>query len=262
MPMLRLPSGADVYAEVHEATAPPSGPPVLLIHGLFSSTKLWTPITAALPARTRIAYDYYGHGRTPVSRDAPTTAFLASQIPQILAQLGLDETQQVDVVAHSGGCLIAMHFAAEYPAAVRRLVLLGHAPVPPRRERENAALIREKGLGALVDVSKDWLGQRARDDPAVLARIDEEKTAHDAEGVARVCEERVSFEWRVWPADTVVVFGREDPLRRFSQNVYDALKAREGRKVKWVDVDTGHHYMFEDPEGIGRVVRDALEDEL
>ncbi|EPQ51733.1 alpha/beta-hydrolase [Gloeophyllum trabeum ATCC 11539] len=259
---MQLPSGQEIHVEVHPPSpASPDDVPVVFIHGLLESSRFYHPVLAHLPHRTRILYDYDAHGRTPASA-APTLASLAAEIPQILAQLGYAPGTAVDVVAHSGGCLIAMHLASSHRVTIRRLVLMGHAPLPIPRAAllANAQLLRTReGLAGVVERWKSFLGQRARADPRILAALDAEKAAHDPEGVTRVCAALAKFEFRAFAGDVVVVMGREDPFRNVT--VWEELRKRgegEGR-VRLCEMECGHYFALEDPEGTAGVIREALE---
>jgi pimeloyl-ACP methyl ester carboxylesterase len=72
--------------------------------------------------RSLILLDPRGTGQSAMPSDAATLAFpaLAEDIEELRVHLGLD---QIDLLGHSAGAVIAEVFAARYPRRVRRLVL-------------------------------------------------------------------------------------------------------------------------------------------
>lgn len=103
-----------------------AAPPLVLVHMTCSPAFVWEPIIASLAARRRVfAVDTIGDvGKSALAegtrypRNGPEyTAWLS----EVFDGLGLTVA---DVVAGSHGGFIGMHFAANAPARVRRLVLL------------------------------------------------------------------------------------------------------------------------------------------
>jgi pimeloyl-ACP methyl ester carboxylesterase len=74
-----------------------------------------------------VFHDYRGSGSsaraTPDSYDFP---HLADDLDQLRAHLGDD---QIDVLAHSMGVMVVLHFALRHRASVRRIVLVGGSPI-------------------------------------------------------------------------------------------------------------------------------------
>lgn len=105
------------------------GPPVVMVHGLLvGSLAQWyfTTAPALAPKHRVVLYDLRGHGRSErpgTGYDLPT---LAADLAGLLAALAIDGP--VDLVGHSYGALVALHYARTHP--VRRLVLVD-APLPP-----------------------------------------------------------------------------------------------------------------------------------
>ena len=72
MPTIHV-NGVDLYYESHGA-----GQPVVLVHGLGSSTRDWEPQVAGLAARFRvITFDVRGHGRSAKPRQRYSVALFA-----------------------------------------------------------------------------------------------------------------------------------------------------------------------------------------
>jgi pimeloyl-ACP methyl ester carboxylesterase len=98
------------------------GPPVIFIHGLTANAFCFQTFADELSSDHRvIAYDLRGRGDS----DKPTTGY---NIPAHVADLAkLIDTLKVEhpiIVGHSLGALIALSFAASYPDALRKLILI------------------------------------------------------------------------------------------------------------------------------------------
>ena len=100
-----------------------SGPPLLLVHGLFEDSLTWRKVIPRL-ARTHtvIAPDLFGHGESDAPRHADySPGGHAGVLRDLLEVLG---HHRVTIVGHSLGGGIAMSFAYCYPARVHRLALI------------------------------------------------------------------------------------------------------------------------------------------
>jgi len=103
-----------------------SGPPLLLIHGLGSRSEDWTPeMPAYVRAGFRVyAIDLLGSGRT----DHPDIAYtIQEQTDLVHGFLHAVRVPRADVVGWSMGGWIALQFAVQHPASVRRLVVMDSA---------------------------------------------------------------------------------------------------------------------------------------
>lgn len=110
-------------------------PAVVMAHGLFVGTLAsWYFTTGAALARDRrvYTYDLRGHGKSARVRDGYDVRTMALDLAAVAAEAG---PAPFDLVGHSYGALVALRFALDQPARVRRLVLV-EAPLPPSRFRE------------------------------------------------------------------------------------------------------------------------------
>lgn len=106
------------------------GTPVVLVHGLYDTSQVWSAIAPRFAATHRVlAIDRRGSGLT----DKPTEGYdhktLADDLAAFIESLRLGS---VILVAHSFGGEIAMTFAASNPKALQSLVLIegGFFPRP------------------------------------------------------------------------------------------------------------------------------------
>jgi esterase len=103
-----------------------SGPPLLLLHGLFGSSTNWRSIAKTLGAEFRvIAVDLRNHGASPWA-DSMSYDEMAADVAALIDRLGLAAPA---VLGHSMGGKVAMTLALTDAAHVGRLIVVDIAPV-------------------------------------------------------------------------------------------------------------------------------------
>ncbi|MBM7805248.1 pimeloyl-ACP methyl ester carboxylesterase [Geodermatophilus bullaregiensis] len=126
---------------VHAWRRPGSTRPVLAVHGLSSTSRLWTWLLAEDPDVDLVAADLSGRGLSTPRSDASTLAGHVEDQLAVLDALGLREP--VHVVGMSLGGFVAVQLAATAPERVRSLTLLdGGSPMvrrPTSRDQLEAA---------------------------------------------------------------------------------------------------------------------------
>jgi pimeloyl-ACP methyl ester carboxylesterase len=104
-----------------------SGPAVVLLHGYGETGDMWSPLAAKLAATHMVIVpDLRGMGLSarPVGGYDKKT-----QGHDVAGLLDALRIEKADLVTHDIGNMVGYAFAAEYPARVRRLVLID-APLP------------------------------------------------------------------------------------------------------------------------------------
>jgi pimeloyl-ACP methyl ester carboxylesterase len=129
-----------------------SGYPILFIHGIPTSSQLWSGVIDKLLGRfTCMAVDLPGLGRTPKDRCADGGSLnqlesLAEQIERIRAEHGIDKW---NVVGHDAGSAIAVHYAHRFQNRVGHLALLSPALFPELKPFHLFRVIRQPVIGEL-----------------------------------------------------------------------------------------------------------------
>ena len=113
-----------------------SGPPVVLLHGLFGASSNFGAVQRALAATHRVAaLDLRNHGASPhdpaMSYDA-----MAADVLDTMAARGMDAAA---VLGHSMGGKVAMRLALHAPSRISRLVVADIAPVPYQHNNRTVA---------------------------------------------------------------------------------------------------------------------------
>lgn len=123
MPIIHV-NGIDLYYESHGA-----GDPVLLVHGLGSSTLDWEAQVAVLARHHRvITFDVRGHGRSAKPKQRYSVALFAEDTAALIRALDLGP---MHVVGISMGGMIAFQLAVTAPELVRSLVIVNSGPAMP-----------------------------------------------------------------------------------------------------------------------------------
>lgn len=98
------------------------GPPLLLLHGITSSSESWSDVLPGLAERhTVIAPDLLGHGESAKPMGDYSLGAYASGVRDLMIALG---HEHATVVGHSLGGGIAMQFSYQFPERTERLVLV------------------------------------------------------------------------------------------------------------------------------------------
>lgn len=107
---------------LHHTVRGHAGPPVVLLHGLGSSSADWPEQQTVLePAYRVVAVDLPGHGGSPLPRGPLTVEGMAAGVAAVLARL---EGEPAHVVGLSLGACVALRLALEAPGRVRSLTLV------------------------------------------------------------------------------------------------------------------------------------------
>src|SRR5580698_6858162 len=102
-----------------------TGPPLLVLHGLFGSLDNWAGISRRLADSWQVfSLDLRNHGASPHS-DAFNYDLMAADIAEFLAAHRLP---RANVLGHSMGGKVAMLFALRYPGQLGKLIVADMAP--------------------------------------------------------------------------------------------------------------------------------------
>jgi non-heme chloroperoxidase len=231
----------------------PTGEAIIFLHGYSDS---WFSFSQVLPLLSpeyhAFALTERGHGDSDKPECCYTVDDFAADVDAFMDAVGIEE---VTLVGHSGGTLIAPRVALDYPQRVNRLVLIGAANMGANNE----AML---GLGEEV---------RALEDPVSpeFAREFQESTIHHPipeEFLSMAVSESLKLPTRVWRdymegviltpdhasrlgeinAPTLLVWGEQDAF--FPREEQERL-AREIPNAKLeVYPETGHAVHWERPE--------------
>ena len=256
-----------------------SGPLLVLVHGITSSSRTWERVLPLLAERhTVLAPDLLGHGSSAKPRGDYSLGAYASGLRDLLAALG---EPPATVVGHSLGGGIAMQLAYQFPERVERLALVASGglgaevnlllraatlpgseyvlPLLLRRELRNAAGAVAGFLGRLGwKPSADLVGMAEGlaslgDDDARRAFV------HTARSIMDFSGQRVSAEDRLYLAEglpSLIVWGARDPMIPVAHG-RRAHAAMPGSRLE-VFEHAGHFPFNDDPVRFARVLSDFV----
>lgn len=119
------------------------GAPLLLVHGLGSSTLDWEEQTSVLAAHYRvIAIDLRGHGRSDKPVEHYSIAGFAEDVAALIEHLKLEP---VHLVGISMGGMIGFQLGVERPELLRSLTIVNSGPE-----------VKAKSLNDCVQIAKRW----------------------------------------------------------------------------------------------------------
>ena len=246
---------------------------MVFVHGLGGSMDYWSPLIAKLglaESHTLHLFDLEGHGLSPTH---PLSALgiptFSQDTASVFAHAGLTAEKPATLVAHSMGCLVAMHFALAHPQLVKKLVLVGPVPSPlpeagATGSYARAKLARTKGMAAVVDaVAGAGTSERSkRENPLAVAAVRLSLLGTDPESYAKACtalagSSTLPLEVERLSMPTLIVTGDEDKVSP------PALCAKYAERIQncaepVVLGNVGHWHAFEDVDGVAGAVKQFL----
>ncbi|HEX9116704.1 MAG TPA: alpha/beta hydrolase [Anaerolineae bacterium] len=126
-----------------------SGEPALLMHGFSHCTAHWAPLVARLPGVRSLMLDMPGHGATDAVGygGVDLRAWFKEFFTGCLDALGLE---QVRLIGHSQGAMLALWLALDAPARVRSVVSIGLPAVAFGARLDSMRLLARPILGRLL----------------------------------------------------------------------------------------------------------------
>jgi pimeloyl-ACP methyl ester carboxylesterase len=255
---------------------------IVFVHGLGGTSDIWRPLISTLSLTsssqnyTCHIFDLEGHGLSPAHPlSIVSLSSLASDLAGVLALTGADATNLATVVAHSMGCLAAVHLAlsSQHPGSemVGDLILLG-PPASPLPQAACAAslarahAVRRGGMAACVDAAVEAGTSRRskRENPVGVAAVRLSLLGQDPEGYAKGClalagtgqDKGLEVE-KLGGRRVLFVTGEEDKVSPPELCQRYAERVGEGAEVV-VLKGTGHWLVYEDLQGVGEAVRGFL----
>ena len=243
------------------------GPALVILHGLYGSSRNWGGIAKALSDRYRVvAVDLPNHGASPWL-DNITYEAMADAVAAFMAAQGLAGAA---LLGHSMGGKTAMVVAQRHTEIVGSLIVADIAPVTYDHDAENGAII-----DALLAVPLDQIGRRSEADGYLQSAISEAGVR--AFLLQNLVSGENGLEWRIdldglaasLPAihafptlqakfddPAMFITGGQSAYVRPQHN--DEIFALfPGARIE-VMSDAGHWLHAEDPEGFISILREFL----
>lgn len=116
-----LPSGLQFAGWTRSAS--PLTQPVICLHGWLDNANSFLPLAAALPDLPLLALDLAGHGHSS-HRSKDASYYLFDYVADLVALFRQQHWQNLTIVGHSMGAMIATVLAASFPELVSKLVAI------------------------------------------------------------------------------------------------------------------------------------------
>ncbi|MET4130783.1 alpha/beta fold hydrolase [Roseovarius sp. MBR-6] len=248
-----------------------TGPPVLLIHGIPTSSLLWRNIIPVL-ARTHrvIAPDMLNYGQSDKPEHADVSiAAQARLMVGVLDALGLART---DVVSHDIGGGVAQIIAVRYPERVKKLVLSSAVcfdswPIPEFLPLQEPGAEAAMSLPDFLDMLRGFLPQGVHRPEALTSEVMEIIMAPWASETGKQALFRnfrrlnpeytkaIGGELTQLEHETLILWGRHDAFQKpaYAKRLQETIP---NAKLTWIDA--AHWIMEEKPDAVGTVIADFL----
>jgi len=255
------------YLATGPEPAESSQPPLVMVHGWSGAAADWAPLLKALPPGIRaIAVDLPGSG----SSDKPDAAY---DLPWFLDFLSAFcravDAPLITLVGHSLGGMMAVHFAARFPAALDKLILVDPYGMKGERGKwERLAHLRPIVRAAFSLNQRAFIRRAIRlnvlhsgDEELVQAATDSTASSilgrEGARALARVTHHvvgrlHVDGLLPTLPQATLVLWGANDRL--LAPSWAAAFSARIRRVTVQTIPESGHMPMFEKPREVAELV--------
>lgn len=225
---------------------------VVLCGSLGSTAAMWDRQLPALAGRRVVMVEHPGHGGAPLV-EVEDVATLAARA---LATVGAGSFAFVGL---SLGAAVGLQLALDVPERLEQLVVASTAARfgDPQQWRDRAAVVREQGLGSIVDaVVGRWFTPSFRDTTPFREMV----LSVDPEGYARCCDALARWDVRDELAairvPTLVIAGREDPSTPPAEGELIAASIPGARLV--VLEGAAHLLNVERPEPFNELLEEVL----
>lgn len=249
-----------------------NGPPVLLIHGIPTSSLLWRHVIPVLAATHRvIAPDMLNYGRSDKPADADVSIAAQSRLTvKVLDALGIP---RADVVAHDIGGGVAQIMAINHPERIKKLVLSNAVcfdswPIPEFKPLQEPGAEAMMSVDAFVSMMREFLPRGVYRPEALTSEAlnilmepwasEEGKRAlfRNFRRLNPEYTQAIADELKHLDHETLILWGREDPFQTpaYAEKLRDAIP---GARLTWID-EAAHWVMEEKPAEVAAEVKAFL----
>ena len=242
------------------------GDPVVLIHGIPTSSLLWRDVMPSLAEKHRvIAPDMLNYGDSEKPADANVSIEAQSRIVVGLMQgLGLGSA---DVVSHDIGGGVAQIMAVNYPERVRKLVLIDSVcfdswPIPEFKPLQEDGAENKMTLDEFIGMMRAFMPQGVHDksalDDQTIEMIMAPWASEDGKRALFRNFRRLNPEYTQAIAGelkrlrhpTLVMWATEDVFQKplYAERLAQAIP---NAKLSWIE-QAGHWLMEEKPDAVAR----------
>jgi pimeloyl-ACP methyl ester carboxylesterase len=135
------------------------GEPIIFVHGNASTHATWAAVIEPMTRRYRcVSYDLRGHGASDLPLGEPSIDVLVDDLERLRSALALEELR---IVGHSLGALIAAAYSLKHPRRVRSQALLAAPAGRTQADRDAGAnlidsLRRDGVMRVMSSLQQGW----------------------------------------------------------------------------------------------------------
>jgi len=243
------------------------GPDVVMLHPYPSDHTYWLPLVQHLQSRFRLVLpDLRGLGRSGLGEGATTMTRLADDLVRLCDELKIGRAA---FVGCSVGGYVLFEFWRRWRERVKTLVLMD---TKPGLDTDEARAARLKNADEILQKGPEWAIEQIM--PKLLAPVtissrldlvESAKSTMRCAGAAGFSAMQRGMAGRSDSSATlagvdvpVLVLGGEEDAPSPVSELERMARAMRGAQLKII-ARAGHFAAFEQPEEVGRVVRDFLE---
>ncbi len=238
-----------------------NGPPVILMHGIPTSSLLWRNIIPVLAKTHRvIAPDMLNYGKSDKPEHADVSIAAQARLELgVLDGLGI---RRADVVSHDIGGGVAQIIAVRHPERVKKLVLSNAVcfdswPIPEFKPLQEPGAEDKMSLEAFTEMLRSFVPSGVHRPESLSAEaieiIMEPWSSEDGKRALFRNFRRLNPEYTQAIAEglqhlehkTLILWGREDPFQKptYAEKLRNTIPNAE---LTWID-DAAHWIMEEKP---------------
>jgi 3-oxoadipate enol-lactonase len=261
--MEKIVSGdAEIYCDIAG-----SGPPVILLHPFPVNHEFWSPLSPVLSSRYRlIVPDLRGHGESSLGNGPATMQKYADDIATVMTAAGVE---RAPVIGVSIGGYAIFEFWRRFRERVGALVLCNTKAAADINDARKARLesardVLERGTEPFFEgMLQKVLGETTRRSrPDLLEgalRMMRKMSPEDVAGVQRGMAERLDsvLTLKTINVPTLIITGEEDEMTGIPEA--EIMKQNVAGSQMRVVAKAGHYSPWEQPEEVGRLLRQFLD---
>lgn len=172
-----------------------SGPPLIIIHGLYGSSDNWLNIAKRIaPFYTLYMVDLRNHGRSPFS-DIHSFNEMKSDIAEFFFRHSI---KKATILGHSMGGKTAMWFAADYPERIEKLIVADIAPKDYMELKDDSQFyLHQNILLAMKAIDFKRIETREEIEDYLHERIEDDRICQFLLKNAERDKQSKLFKWRI-----------------------------------------------------------------
>lgn len=243
-----------------EISGPAEGPPVVFLHALGTSLRIWDEVVPFLPRHRILRLDMRGHGKSDVVPAPYSMGALIHDAERMMTFYGIKDAV---VVGLSIGGLIAQGLATKRLDLVRGMVLSNTAARIgiASQWQDRIAAVTSGGLETIADITMErWFGRRWRE-VAAMPHFREIFLGTDPEGwmgaAAAIANTDFYTPTAALTLPTLAIAGANDGSTPpdLVKETADLILGSRFHLIR----GAGHVPMAEKPEEYANVLRDFME---